>query len=77
MMPRGDGCGVGTGLDSGHVGVVADGVDAPARDVLAFQVVVMVLLLLKVMSRWNTISSIQQHSRSGTRPRNAIIAMIK
>ena len=45
---------VGNGLDRGRVDVVVDGVDMPVRDVLAFQV--LLLLLLKVMLRWNTIS---------------------
>ena len=40
--------GVGNGLDRGHVGIVVDGVDMHACDVLAFQVL---LLLLKAMSR--------------------------
>ena len=55
--------GVGNGLDRRRVDIVVDGVDMPARDVLAFQVL---LLLLKVMPRWNTISGIQQHSSSRT-----------
>ena len=58
-MQRGDGCGVGNGFDRGRVDIVVDGVDMPACDVLVFQVL---LLLLKVMPRWNTTSGIQQHS---------------
>ena len=50
MVERGEGCGVGNGLDRGSVDVVVDDVDKiPARDMLAFQV-----LLLKATSRWNT-----------------------
>ena len=63
------GRGVGNGLDRGRVDIVVDGVDMPARDVMAFQVL---LLLLKVIPRWNTTSGIQQHSTtsSGTRTGN-------
>ena len=57
------GRGVGNGLDRGRRDVVVDGVDMPARDVLAFQV----LLLLKATPRWNAISGIQQYSSSGMR----------
>ena len=46
--------GVGNGRDRRRVDIVIDGVDMPARDVLAFQM----LLLLKVMPRWNAISGI-------------------
>ena len=45
----------GNGLDRGRVDVVVNGVDMPARDVPRFQVL---LLLLKVTPRWNTISGI-------------------
>ena len=44
------------GLDRGRVDIVVDGVDIPAREVLAFQVLLLLLLLLKAMPRWNTIS---------------------
>ena len=54
--------GVGNGLDRGRVGVVVDVDKMPARDVLAFQVL---LLLLKATPRWNTTGDIQQHSSSG------------
>ena len=53
-MGGGEHC-VGNGLDRGCVDVVVDGVDMPAREVLTFQVL---LLLLKVTPRWNTISGI-------------------
>ena len=56
MIQRGNGCGVGNGLDKGRVDAVVDGVDMPARDVLVFQVL---LLLLKAAPRWNTISGTQ------------------
>ena len=62
IIERG-GCGVASGLDRRRVDVVVDDVDQmPARDVLAFQV-----LLLKAASRWSTTSGIQQHNISGTR----------
>ena len=57
----GDGHGLANGLDRGRVYVV---VNMPARDVLAFQVL---QLLLKATPRWNTISGIQHHSSSGMR----------
>ena len=68
-MRNGNGHGVGNGLDRGRVDVAVDGVDMPARDVMAFQ---MLLLLLKTMPRWNTISGMQQHitTSSGTRTGN-------
>ena len=56
-MERGEGHGVdsrrgvGNGLDRGRVDVVVDGVDMPALDVLALQV--LLLLLLKALPRWN------------------------
>ena len=65
--------GVGNGLDSGRVGngldrgcadIVFDVDRMPTRDVLVFQVL---LLLLKAMRRWNIISGIQQHSSSRNR----------
>ena len=59
-MKIGDVHEVANGLDRGHVDIVADVVNMPTRDVLAFQV----LLLLKATPRWNTISGIQQHSSS-------------
>ena len=63
-MQRGEGCGVDNGLVRGRVNVVVDNVDKmPTRDVLVFQV----QLLLKVTSRWNTVSGTKQHSSSGTR----------
>ena len=49
-MEKGEGRGVGNGLDRGCVEVVTDGFDMPARDVLTLQV----LLLLKATPRWNT-----------------------
>ena len=56
---------VGNGLDRGRVDVVVDGVDMPVCDVLAFQVL---LLLLKETSRRNTTSTSGIHnSSSGTR----------
>ena len=61
MMERGEGHGVTNGLDRGHVDVAVDVVNMPARDMLAFQV-----LLLKATPRRNTISGIQKHSSSGT-----------
>ena len=53
-MKTGDGHGIGNGLDRSRVDVVVDVVNMPARDVLAFQV----LLLLKATPRWNTVSGI-------------------
>ena len=50
---------VGNGLDRERVDVAVDVVNMPARDVLAFQV-----LLLKATPRWNAISGIQQYSSS-------------
>ena len=64
MIQRLDGCGVDNGLDRGSFDVVVDDGDKmPVRDVLEFQVL---LLLLKVTPRWNTISGIHQHSSSET-----------
>ena len=54
---------VANGLDRDRVDDiddVDDVVNMPARDVLAFQV-----LLLKATPKWNTISGIQQYSSSG------------
>jgi len=50
----GNGWGSGCGVDRGRVDVVVDGVHKiPARDVLAFQVL---LMLLHAKTRWNTTS---------------------
>jgi len=47
--------GVGNGVDRGRVDAVVDDADKiPARDMLAFQV--LLLLLLKATPRWNTTS---------------------
>ena len=61
------GQGVGNDLDRERVDVVVYGVDMPACDVLAFQVL---LVLPKETSRRNTTStsSIQQHSSSRIGP---------
>ena len=58
-IKRWEGCGVGNGLDREHVDIVVDGVDMPTRDVLAFQVL---LLLPKAMPRWKTTSGVHQCS---------------
>ena len=64
------GHGVGNGLDRGSADVVVDDVGMPARDALAFQV-----LLLKVMSTPPVVSSNTVAVERG--PANAVIAMIK
>ena len=48
--------GVGNGLDRGRIDIAVNGVDMPACNVLTFQIL---LLLLKAMPRWNTISGVQ------------------
>ena len=48
------GCGVGNGLDSGRSGVFVDNIDKHVyRDVLLFQVLLL-LLLLKPTPQWNS-----------------------
>ena len=68
-MKIGDGYGVANGLVRGRVHVVVDVVNMPAVDVLAFQV--LLLLLLKATPRWNTTSGIQQHSTNSSRTRTS------
>ena len=56
--------GVGNGLDRERLDIIVDGVDMPAPDMLAFQM--LLPLLLKVILRWNTFSGIQQQSSTRT-----------